>query len=189
MVHGAWRSLVAHYLGVVGVGSSNLLAPTKRDLEKSRSHLFIFGKGSSLLVPCPNRVQNPSPDGCIKARLRADGNRVDIQGKALHLWKALPNILLTGAAASSWPASLGCKRIRHSTLGMPLPCELRNSIKQDPPMSRRIPLKLSYQDSQPDTLNDLEHGPESGFLKRMKAVAVTACRSGGFESSVQTPAL
>ena len=29
MIHGAWRSLVAHYLGVVGVGGSNPLAPTK----------------------------------------------------------------------------------------------------------------------------------------------------------------
>ena len=42
MVNGAWRSLVAHYLGVVGVGSSNLLAPTKNEKETRSGLLFVF---------------------------------------------------------------------------------------------------------------------------------------------------
>ena len=42
MIHGAWRSLVAHYLGVVGVGGSNPLAPTKTPEGPSSRALLVF---------------------------------------------------------------------------------------------------------------------------------------------------
>jgi hydrogenase nickel incorporation protein HypA/HybF len=59
-------------LGVVGVGSSNLLAPTKGDLEKSRSLLFYRGhpsvrvdSGHATGNSCPNRG-NGAVLGCVR---------------------------------------------------------------------------------------------------------------------------
>ena len=46
LFNGAWRSLVAHYTGGVGVVGSNPIAPTNyfKDLEMFSLSLFLLGK-------------------------------------------------------------------------------------------------------------------------------------------------